>query len=406
MQIYWVLDVKNDSTEAYETRNYWPESSNSADDAAGDDVSIQRDDAASISAPGLSPGQEIFQADGSGLGVQSQTIIAPGSSSGIQENYQNGLAVEKGHAQGGPGNPAESYEDPQPKEQSLHDFRIFLFGDRKSAKKGNWTDLFATSLNWALFDFSFFILGVNSSRLIPNMFRANNTSTYQRLFDNGWNTLIATCIGAVLGGGIAIKIMNNFSRRKIQMWAFLALAVLFIVVGVLYVTLLNTDASAVIVVVYVICQLVFNIGKPLFPWFPSFFRPRAWLTKPIQILGPNTTTFILPAEAFPTRYRCTCHGISAASGKLGSVLGQIAVTKLVDDYDVIAKSKRPGYLMISFCVVMVAGAWVSNYITPETCDIWGKSRKLEDLSHGIERRRELRREEELALGEARRRTRR
>lgn len=62
--------------------------------------------------------------------------------------------------------------------------------------------------------------------------------------------------------------------------------------------------------------------------------------------------------------------------------------------------------MISFCVVMVAGAGVSKYLTPETCDIWGKSRKLEDLSHGIERRREMKQEEEAAVLEARRRTRR
>lgn len=55
---------------------------------------------------------------------------------------------------------------------------------------------------------------------------------------------------------------------------------------------------------------------------------------------------------------------------------------------------------------MVAGAGVSKYLTPETCDIWGKSRKLEDLSHGIERRREMKREEEVAVLEARRRTRR
>lgn len=275
MQIYWVLDVKNDSTEAYETRNYWPETSSSADDAAGDDTSIQRDDAASIAASGLSPGQEILQADGSGLGAHSRTISphSPEFNSGIQGHYQNGLAVENGYAQGGTGNPAESYEDPQPQEQSLYDFRIFLFGDQKGSKKGNWTDLFATSLNWALFDFSFFILGVNSSRLIPNMFRANNASAYQRLFNNGWHTLIATCIGAVLGGAIAIKIMNNFSRRKIQMWAFLVLAALFIVVGVLYVTLLTRDASAVIVVVYVICQLVFNIGKLYSPSSPRCYIP-------------------------------------------------------------------------------------------------------------------------------------
>ncbi len=36
--------------------------------------------------------------------------------------------------------------------------------------------------------------------------------------------------------------------------------------------------------------------------------------------GPNSTTYITPAELFPTRYRATCHGISAASGKLGSIL--------------------------------------------------------------------------------------
>ena len=42
-----------------------------------------------------------------------------------------------------------------------------------------------------------------------------------------------------------------------------------------------------------------------------------------QNFGPNTTTFVLPGEAFPTRYRSTAYGISAASGKLGAVIAQI-----------------------------------------------------------------------------------
>jgi PHS family inorganic phosphate transporter-like MFS transporter len=37
--------------------------------------------------------------------------------------------------------------------------------------------------------------------------------------------------------------------------------------------------------------------------------------------GPNATTFIVPAEIFPARLRSTCHGISAASGKLGAIVG-------------------------------------------------------------------------------------
>lgn len=31
----------------------------------------------------------------------------------------------------------------------------------------------------------------------------------------------------------------------------------------------------------------------------------------------------MPAELFPTRYRSLCHGISAAFGKLGSVIAQL-----------------------------------------------------------------------------------
>ncbi|XP_021722010.1 probable inorganic phosphate transporter 1-3 [Chenopodium quinoa] len=37
--------------------------------------------------------------------------------------------------------------------------------------------------------------------------------------------------------------------------------------------------------------------------------------------GPNATTFVVPAEVFPARLRSTCHGISAATGKAGAIVG-------------------------------------------------------------------------------------
>jgi PHS family inorganic phosphate transporter-like MFS transporter len=49
-----------------------------------------------------------------------------------------------------------------------------------------------------------------------------------------------------------------------------------------------------------------------------------------QNFGPNTTTFIIPGEAFPTRYRSTAHGISAACGKLGAIIAQIMSAHLKD----------------------------------------------------------------------------
>ena len=47
-------------------------------------------------------------------------------------------------------------------------------------------------------------------------------------------------------------------------------------------------------------------------------------------MGPNTTTFIVPGEVFPTRYRSTAYGISAASGKIGSILSQAIFGPLKD----------------------------------------------------------------------------
>ncbi len=148
------------------------------------------------------------------------------------------------------------FEDPHPREQSFRDFVNFFWTE------GNWTDLLATSLNWMVLDFTFYLLGVNSSRIIPSMFSTpKKQPPYSLLVSNEWHTLVATSIGAVLGGAVAIKIMNNSSRRIIQLWSFLILSLLFVVVGALYVKLLNTNAAAWIVAIYVLCQFFYNAGK-------------------------------------------------------------------------------------------------------------------------------------------------
>nr|GLL42708.1 inorganic phosphate transporter 1-4-like [Ipomoea trifida] len=49
--------------------------------------------------------------------------------------------------------------------------------------------------------------------------------------------------------------------------------------------------------------------------------------------GPNATTFVVPAEIFPARLRSTCHGISAASGKLGAMVGAFGFLYLAQPQD-------------------------------------------------------------------------
>lgn len=153
-------------------------------------------------------------------------------------------------------------EDPHPREQSIKDFSEYLFGSTGKRDTGNWPDLLATSLNWLLLDFAFYLLNVNTAHIVTNIFATPDLQApYAKIFTTEWHTLVATSIGAVLGGAIAIKIMNNFSRKKIQLWGFWVLGSLFLLLGILYITMLGRGGVAAIVTVYVLCQLVFNIGQ-------------------------------------------------------------------------------------------------------------------------------------------------
>ncbi|XP_043693243.1 inorganic phosphate transporter 1-4-like [Telopea speciosissima] len=49
--------------------------------------------------------------------------------------------------------------------------------------------------------------------------------------------------------------------------------------------------------------------------------------------GPNATTFVVPAEIFPARLRSTCHGISAAAGKAGAIVGAFGFLYLAQNKD-------------------------------------------------------------------------
>lgn len=91
--------------------------------------------------------------------------------------------------------------------------------------------------------------------------------------------------------------------------------------------------------------------------------------------GPNTTTFIVPGEVFPTRYRSTSHGISAASGKIGSIIGQGAISVLRTRG---ATKENPNpwmdHVLEIYALFMLLGC-LTTLLIPET-----KRKTLEELS--------------------------
>lgn len=92
-----------------------------------------------------------------------------------------------------------------------------------------------------------------------------------------------------------------------------------------------------------------------------------------QNFGPNTTTFIVPGEAFPTRYRSTAYGISAASGKLGAIISQVVFAVLKkhnDDF----RAAYIGHMFKVFALLMLTGLF-ATFLIEET-----KGRTLEGTS--------------------------
>ena len=89
--------------------------------------------------------------------------------------------------------------------------------------------------------------------------------------------------------------------------------------------------------------------------------------------GPNTTTFVYPAEIFPVRARTTSHGIAAASGKIGAFIGTYALTALLP---AIGLSKTSALV----AAVSVMGLLVTITLLPEP-----KGLSLEELTEARRR---------------------
>lgn len=86
--------------------------------------------------------------------------------------------------------------------------------------------------------------------------------------------------------------------------------------------------------------------------------------------------FIVPGECFPTRYRSTSHGLSAASGKVGAIIAQTVFGPLRTKGHPTKENPNPwlNHIMQIFALFMLCGCFTTLLI-PET-----KRKTLEELA--------------------------
>ena len=98
-------------------------------------------------------------------------------------------------------------------------------------------------------------------------------------------------------------------------------------------------------------------------------------------------TFIIPAEVFPTCYRATCHGISAAMGKIGSIVAVLIVYGINEAYQ---SETRQGLIFLLFGSFVLLGAVFSwaylpdsqRWVVSDNGKRYLESKTLEDLGEG------------------------
>jgi PHS family inorganic phosphate transporter-like MFS transporter len=181
-------------------------------------------------------------------------------------------------------------------------------------QKASWSDFFrhygklknfkllaGTALSWCFLDIAYYGVSLNNAVILEVIGYSTKGAhnTYEILYNTAVGNMIIVLAGAVPGYWVTVFTVDTIGRKPIQFMGFTILTVLFVVMGFAYFHIPPNGLLAI----FVLAQFFFNFG-------------------------PNATTFIVPGECFPTRYRSTSHGISAAMGKIGSIIGQGAIAPL------------------------------------------------------------------------------
>jgi len=173
--------------------------------------------------------------------------------------------------------------------------------------------LVGASLSWLLWDVAFY-----GNKLFQSTFLLTLTGESTTLLEFSLAASLNAFV-ALLGYFGAAFLVDVVGRRNLQQIGFLITGGLFVSCGFLYFQL----SSGVLVMLY--------LGS-------SFFGQ----------LGPNATTFLIPAEIFPTEMRTMAHGICAASGKAGALMAAIIFGSLDNNLDLFLLS---GYASFAACLI-------------------------------------------------------
>ncbi|MEM0149503.1 MAG: MFS transporter [Candidatus Micrarchaeaceae archaeon] len=205
--------------------------------------------------------------------------------------------------------------------------------------KKRWKVLAGTTISWFINDVTYYGTTIFTPYLVgllgfSGLLAATKTSA------------IVLVLFAVPGYWIAVSLIDKEGRKPIQYIGFLVTGIAFLILAIAgrYILALS---SVLFFFIYGLTFLFTNYG-------------------------PNTTTYVYPAELYPTQYRATGHGLASMSGKLGAAISALLFPLLIVSIGKYALIGILGSLSL-------VGFLITILLLPET-----KKRSLIDTSGELE----------------------
>ena len=161
-----------------------------------------------------------------------------------------------------------------------------------------WKPLLGCSMSWFLLDIAFYSQNLFQKDVfdavgwIP---KADHMNALDETYRIARAQALIALGSTVPGYWFTVFTIDRLGRKPIQFGGFLLMTIFMASLSGWYIPLRDSH------------QAGFVTMYALTFFFSNF--------------GPNATTFVIPAELFPTSWKTTAHGIAAASGKAGAIVG-------------------------------------------------------------------------------------
>jgi hypothetical protein len=212
---------------------------------------------------------------------------------------------------------AHSTHDASDEKSGPGSVRVSQWVNLRAAMRVYWRGLLAAAGAWFLLDLTFYGNSLFSGVLLQRM--GISSSSRDVAQHNVYLTLLA-----LPGYALAIVLIDRVGRKRLQYSGFFLIGAMFMILGAAF-----SSLEALPTLLFFLYSLTFLFSNA----------------------GPNTTTYVIPAEFFPSEVRTTCHGIASAAGKVGAAIAAYTFPVIQE------RAGVPALMIICGAVALLGGVW-------------------------------------------------